>query len=84
MLVPLVATLLESFGALDRLEGFVSGHGREFYGVPAKKGEEVSLRRVVPGEGGVKARVPGLLRGEGGIEVVPFWAGKELGWEIIP
>ena len=77
ILVPLVATLLESFGALDKLQGFVSDNGRKFYGVPAKEGEKVKLRRV---EGGGK--VPGLLRGEGA-EVVPFWAGKELGWEIV-
>ena len=76
-LIPLVATLLESFGALDRLEGFVSRHGREFYGVPGKENEAIVLRRV---KGSV--RVPSVLRGEGGVEVVPFWAGKEMGWEI--
>jgi len=76
-LIPLVATLLESFEALDKLEGFVSGNGREFYGVPAKKGQELRLRRV---EG---KRVPSVLRGEGGVQVVPFWAGKEVGWEIV-
>lgn len=78
ILVPLVATLLESFGALDKLQGFVSDHGREFYGVPAKDGQQVRLRRTKPGGGG---KVPGLLRGAGA-EVVPFWAGKQLGWEI--
>ena len=78
ILVPLVATLLESFGALDQLEGYVSGHGRKFYGVPAQAGEEVTLRRA-SGE----HKVQGLIRGPGGIEVVPFWAGKPLGWEIV-
>jgi len=77
ILVPLVATLLESFGALNELEGFVSGNGRKFYGVPAKEGEEVQLRRSTG------KRVPSVLRGEVGVEVVPFWAGKELGWEIV-
>lgn len=78
ILIPLVATLLESFGALDKLEGYVSEHGREFYGIPAEKGQNIKLRRTSEGQ-----KVPGLLRGEGGIEVVPFWAGKELGWEIV-
>ena len=77
ILVPLVATLLESFGALDKLEGFVSGNGRKFYGLPAKEGEVLRLRRV---EG---KRVPTVLRGEGLVEVVPFWAGKALAWEIL-
>jgi dihydroorotase len=79
ILIPLVATLLEGFGALDKLEGFVSGHGRKFYGVPAKEGDGLRLRRV---EKGLGKRVPSVLRGDGGVEVVPFWAGKELGWEI--
>lgn len=77
ILVPLVATLLESFGALDKLEGYVSNNGRKFYGVPAKQGDEVTLRRTTEGK-----KVPGLIKGAGGIEVVPFWAGKPLGWEI--
>jgi dihydroorotase len=78
ILVPLVATLLESFGALEKLQGFVSDNGRKFYGVPAKDGEVVRLRRVEAGGG----KVPRLIRGDGA-EVVPFWAGKELGWEIV-
>lgn len=77
ILVPLVATLLESFGALDKLEGFVSAHGRRFYGVPAKEGKEVRLRRSKGG-----SKVTSVMKGEEGVEIVPFWAGKELGWEI--
>jgi dihydroorotase len=80
ILIPLVATLLEGFGALDKLQGFVSDNGRRFYGVEAKPADQVTLRRIESGKG---KPVPGLLRGEGGIEVVPFWAGKELGWEIV-
>ncbi|KAK4687902.1 hypothetical protein P7C73_g2200, partial [Tremellales sp. Uapishka_1] len=79
ILIPLVATLLEGFGALDKLEGFVSGNGRRFYGIEAEKGRELVLRRSPDGEG----KVVGVLRGAGGVEVVPFWAGKELGWEIV-
>lgn len=77
VLVPLVAALLESFGALDQLEGYVSTNGRNFYGVPAGEGKEVRLRRVRG------KKVQSLLKGNG-VEVVPFWAGKELSWEIVP
>jgi dihydroorotase len=77
-LVPLVATLLESFGALDKLEGFASSFGRKFYGNPAQAGKEVTLRRPA-----VKSVVPTLVSNKEGIEIVPFWAGKELGWEIV-
>jgi dihydroorotase len=77
-LIPLTAHLLEGFGALDKLEGFVSAHGRKFYGVPAKEGDVLRLKRTTEGKG----VVPGLIKGDG-VEVVPFWAGKQLGWEII-
>ncbi|TBU49578.1 Dihydroorotase homodimeric type [Dichomitus squalens] len=77
ILLPLVAHLLESFGALDKLEGFVSGHGRAFYERPVGEGAvRVVLRRasnhVVASQG----------YGAGPTHVVPFWAGKQLGWEI--
>ncbi|EIW76155.1 dihydroorotase [Coniophora puteana RWD-64-598 SS2] len=75
ILLPLVAHLLESFGALDKLENFVSGHGRRFYqstaGFAPKK---VRLRRSTS-----------LVEKEwtlGDQTVVPFWAGKNIGWEI--
>ncbi|KAL7422660.1 dihydroorotase [Cryptotrichosporon argae] len=74
-LVSLVAHLLEGFGALDKLEGFVSAHGRRFYGVLAEDGETVTLRRVKG------KKVGGVLSGDG-VEVMPFWTGKEINWEI--
>ncbi|WVO17556.1 dihydroorotase, homodimeric type [Cryptococcus depauperatus] len=77
ILIPLVATLLESFGALDKLEGFVSENGRKFYGIPVKDGQQLKLRRTAKTEGIVK----GTFKGEG-VEVVPFWTGKRLTWEI--
>ncbi|WRT70540.1 dihydroorotase, homodimeric type [Kwoniella shivajii] len=80
ILIPLVATLLESFGALDKLEGFVSTHGRKFYGVPAIEGKELTLRRTGNAEG--EGIVRGTLKGEG-VEVLPFWTGKKLEWEIV-
>jgi dihydroorotase len=66
---------------LDRLEGFVSTFGRSFYGVPAGehvegKGRVVLLRKVQ----GKRVEEKWDLGGE---SVVPFWAGKELGWEIV-
>ncbi|KAK8850380.1 dihydroorotase, homodimeric type [Kwoniella newhampshirensis] len=78
ILIPLVATLLESFGALDKLESFVSGNGRRFYGIPPKDGQQLRLRRTKGDDGLVK----GTFKGDG-VEVMPFWAGKKLGWEIV-
>ena len=40
----LYAEAFESVGALDRLEGFASHHGADFYGLPRNHGT-VTLRR---------------------------------------
>ena len=73
-----VAHLLESFGALDKLDDFVSGFGRRFYKrVLESNGlrQQVRLRKVT----GQKIDTRWTL---GGQSVVPFGAGRELGWEI--
>ncbi|EMD40694.1 hypothetical protein CERSUDRAFT_149009 [Gelatoporia subvermispora B] len=77
ILLPLVAHLLESFGALDRLEGFVSSHGRTFYGFPIAEGEHGVVLRKTPG----KVVEEKFIDGEQ--SVIPFWAGREIGWEIV-
>ncbi|KII95805.1 hypothetical protein PLICRDRAFT_34754 [Plicaturopsis crispa FD-325 SS-3] len=78
ILLPLVAHLLEQFHALDRLENFVSGFGRRFYHRESVNGESVVLRRC-------KGKtVDEVWTSEGGLDsVVPFWAGKEIGWEVV-
>lgn len=85
ILIPLCATLLESFGALDQVSKFVSENGRKFYQEPAPEGRQLVLRRV-------KSKVPEVyvhdahkMRTDGDgdkLQVVPFYAGKELAWEI--
>jgi dihydroorotase len=73
----LVAHLLESFGALDNLEGFVSTFGRRFYQreVASAAGGQVTLERV--------PRVVEMDYTAEEADVVPFWAGKELCWSIV-
>jgi dihydroorotase len=81
ILLPLVAHLLESFGALDRLEGFVSTFGRSFYkrelpAGDAAQGAIIVLKHVEGGE---------FIKGgwtEGGQEVIPFWSGQKIDWVI--
>ncbi|KAG5646456.1 hypothetical protein DXG03_003506 [Asterophora parasitica] len=78
ILLPLVAHLLESFGALDKLEGFVSNFGRAFYKqATSVEHSKVVLRRPTAGKALVDEK---YTLGED--SVVPFWAGGELGWEI--
>ena len=76
VLLPLVAHLLESFGALHQLEDFVSTFGRTFYQRPATAGKKVKLRKS---EGKSIEELYQLDNNN----LVPFWAGKEIGWEIV-
>lgn len=96
ILVPLCATLLEGFGALDKLANYVSLNGRKFYGYDSE--EEMSqgsikLRKVTSGSSSYSATVPAVYvhpefrdvadSEAGKVQVVPFFAGKRLGWEIV-
>ncbi|KAI5452571.1 dihydroorotase [Naganishia albida] len=78
VLLLLVAYILEKAGALDKLVGFTSSNGRAFYGLPVEENDRpVTLRRVKG-----KA-VPAFYKGsQEGVDIVPFMAGEELGWEI--
>ncbi|WFD30173.1 dihydroorotase [Malassezia sp. CBS 17886] len=88
VLLQLCATLLESFGALDKLNGFVSEHGRAFYREPATRGRFVTLRRAQGDEG----KVPPAYVGSTSqaladtdprkLQVVPYYAGRDLAWVI--
>jgi len=76
ILLPLVADLLESFGALDRLEAFVSTNGRRFYrrepeGVHKRQVQLVKSPATVPSE-----------FGSGEDTVVAFKAGTQLSWRL--
>ncbi|KAG6878254.1 hypothetical protein C0993_010026 [Termitomyces sp. T159_Od127] len=79
ILLPLVADLLESFNALDQLEDFVSNFGRRFYKHIAspERQSKVILKR--PSSGGFLVDDKYELAEE---SVIPFWAGKQLRWEI--
>ncbi|KAI5125049.1 hypothetical protein M0805_007473 [Coniferiporia weirii] len=78
ILLPLTAHLLESFGALDQLEAFVSTNGRAFYGRTPHTSEtdDVLLRRAT-------GKVVDTQITLGEQTVVPFMAGKQIHWEIV-
>jgi dihydroorotase len=83
ILLPLVVHLLEEFGALDKVEGFVSEFGRRFYRCEVQRMAEegnVKVRKVLD-KGGRKIEEKWI--GDEEQSVVPFWAGKELKWEIV-
>ena len=88
ILLPLCATLLESFGALHQLENYVSNNGRSFYGLPpASPTAKVTLRRtdnfVIP-DTYVHPTFAQLANSDPNKDQLsPFWAGKKLNWEIV-
>jgi dihydroorotase len=67
--MPILATVFEAAFALDRLEGFTSCLGAEFYGLPLNAGTLSLVKEswVVPRQIG---------------SVVPFLAGKRLPWQV--
>lgn len=67
------AAVFEEEGALDRFEGFASGHGPDFYGLPRNDGQIVLER--------VETEVPASLAAAG-TSVVPFQAGETLAWRF--
>lgn len=72
ILLPLLAHLLESFGALEKLEAFVSIHGRQFYGLPlSQSSETVTLQKTSLEVDMIQS------------DVIPFWVGKTIGWKIM-
>ncbi|TKC91017.1 dihydroorotase [Trinickia terrae] len=70
----LYAQAFDEAGALDKLEGFASFFGADFYGLPRSE-ERVTLRRetwTLPAE--IEA---------GGAPVVPLRGGEEIGWRLV-
>ena len=60
-------------GALDKLEGFASHHGADFYCLPRNSGTVTLVREETP--------IPEEY-GFGASTVVPMWAGQTIGWRV--
>ncbi len=69
----LYATAFEQAGALDRLEGFASFFGADFYGLP-RHAERVTLER--------KPYIIPASVGFGSKQLVPLAAGETLSWQL--
>jgi dihydroorotase len=70
----LYAIAFEEAGALDKLEGFASVHGAQFYGLPLNQ-ESVTLVRE-------EWKVPERLK-FGSEELVPLRAGETIPWKLL-
>jgi len=72
--IELYAQVFDQLDALDKLEGFASHYGPDFYGLP-RNAETITLKReswVMPDE----------IKLKGGDSIVPFFAGQELAWRL--
>ncbi len=69
----LYAEAFEQAGALDRLEGFASFHGADFYGLP-RNTQKITLRRE-------EWQVPATVE-FGGHRLVPLRAGEMVKWKL--
>ena len=70
----LYAEAFELAGALDKLEGFASFHGADFYGLP-RNTEQITLVKE-------SWKVPDNLPYEGDV-LVPLRAGQSLNWKML-
>jgi dihydroorotase len=68
------AQAFDSVGALDKLEGFASFNGPDFYGLPRNKGR-ITLRR--------ESWMTPERFAFGNAELAPLCAGQELPWRMV-
>ncbi len=71
--IELYASAFEEAHALDKLEGFASFYGADFYGLPRNKDRITLVRK--------EWRVPDTYK-FGAHEVVPMRAGETLAWQL--
>lgn len=71
----LYAEVFDQASALDRFESFMAIHGAAFYGLPLNMGT-ISLKKA-------PYRVPSAFA-LGSDELIPFRAGADLAWSIMP
>lgn len=71
--IELYAEVFEAAGALDKLEGFASHFGPDFYGLPRNK-DKITLTKT-------PWRLPETFS-LGGDELTPLRAGEELAWQV--
>jgi dihydroorotase len=72
--LPFYASAFEKEGELEKLEGFASFHGADFYGV-ARNAGTTTLRKA-------PWTVPETYE-FGGDVVVPFFAGETVDWQVV-
>lgn len=73
--IELYAQVFDDLGVLDKLEGFASHYGADFYGLPRNSGT-VTLQKQ-------QWQVPSEIILPNGNPIVPFYAGETLNWKLV-
>ncbi len=72
--IELYAHVFEELGALDKLEGFASNYGADFYGLPRNEGTITLVRE--------EWTLPEEITLPDGRPIVPFFAGQKISWKL--
>ena len=72
--IELYAEVFEQLGALDKLEGFASHYGADFYGLPRNTTTMTLVKE--------SWTVPEQVTLADGTDMVPFFAGQTLQWKL--
>jgi dihydroorotase len=72
--IELYAQVFDDLGVIDKLEGFASHHGADFYGLERNTGT-ITLKQEA-------WEVPSKINLKNGTEMVPFYAGQSLKWKL--
>lgn len=73
--IELYAQVFEDLGALDKLEGFASEYGADFYGMPRNSGTITLIKE--------EWEIPHSIELPNGRPIVPFMAGAKVRWKIV-
>ena len=73
--IELYAQVFDDLGCLNKLEGFASHYGADFYGLPRNTGT-VTLQKQ-------QWQVPAEIILPNGNPIVPFYAGETLNWKLL-
>nr|WP_136251086.1 dihydroorotase [Ningiella ruwaisensis] len=72
--IELYAKVFDDLGVIEKLEGFASHYGPDFYGLPRNTGT-ITLSKET-------WSVPELVKLTTGDDIVPFFAGESLNWKL--
>ena len=73
--IELYAQVFDDLGCLDKLEGFASHYGADFYGLPRNAGTVTLVKQ--------QWQVPNEIDLPNGNPIVPFYAGETLNWKLV-